>query len=318
MTVIVVADKMEKEVLAQLKQLGEVIYTGESADKAAALQTALVKANVLIVRSATTVTEELVAHAKHLKVVARAGVGLDNVKLTPDYCKSHGIEVINTPAASTKAVAFLTLALMSSIMRKVGFAHVNLKAGQWVKGKCTGEEPGGKTLGVVGMGRIGREVAKRAQDAFEMNIVYTDLHKADDLSYQYYATLDEMLPHADVVSLHAGGAVPLLTKERIAKMRKGAYLINTSRGALVDETALVEALKSGHLAGAAIDVFEKEPKKDSELSEDGKPKAGTAFESPLRNLDNVILTPHIGASTHEAQARIGADLIEQLKRKLAV
>ncbi|MDE1798457.1 MAG: 3-phosphoglycerate dehydrogenase, partial [Candidatus Micrarchaeota archaeon] len=248
---------------------------------------------------------ELIANAKKLRIVARAGVGLDNVKLSADFCKERGITVINTPAASTRAVAELTMAFIGALMRKVGFAHQRLQGGVWEKGKCTGVEPDEKVLGIIGMGRIGREVARRAEAGYEMKIIYSDLLKSDDLPYEYYGKLDDMLPLADVVTIHAGGAQPLLTAERISKMKKGAYLINTARGALVDETALAEALKSGRLAGAALDVHVNEPKKD-----------GEKFDSPLRGLDNVILTPHIGAATKEAQARIGQDLILQLKEKL--
>ena len=318
---IVIADRMEKDVVEKLRAIGEVRYLGEpaaGADKAAELKAALGDADALIVRSATVVTPELIAGAKKLRIVARAGVGLDNVKLSADYCKQRGISVINTPAASTRAVAELTIAFIGAMMRKVGYAHARLQAGVWEKSQCTGAEPDGKTLGIIGMGRIGREVARRAEAGYEMKIVYNDLLKSDDLPYEYYGKLEEMLPLADVVTIHAGGAQPLLTAGRIALMKKGAYLINTARGALVDEKALAAALRSGSLAGAALDVHAKEPKKDTALDAQGKPAAGAErFDSPLRGLDNVILTPHIGAATKEAQARIGQDLIAQLKQMLS-
>ncbi len=313
MTVIVAADKTEKGVLEKLRELGEVRYAGEAADKPAALKAALANADVLIVRSATTVTPELIADAKKLRIVARAGVGLDNVKLTADFCKQKGISVINTPAASTNAVAELAIGMMICLMRKVGFAHAKLAAGAWEKNRCTGNEIAGKTLGIVGMGRIGRAVAQKAQ-ALGMNIAYTDLKAAPELtSYRYYATLDEMLPHADVVSLHAAlpsGAPALLGAAQFARMKKGAWLVNAARGALVDEHALAAALKNGPLAGAALDVYAQEPKLPGE--------ALPATLAELAKLENVLLTPHIGASTKEAQERVGEDLVVQLKEKLGI
>lgn len=303
MVKIVVADKMEKEVVDQLHALGQVVF------QPVHLATSLKDADVLIVRSATQVTEELLASAPKLKIVARAGVGLDNVDKAA--CGKRGILIINTPAASTNAVAELAIGHMISLLRKTGMAHQALCAGKWAKSECVGREIYGKTLGIAGMGRIGGAVARKAA-LLGMKVVYHSHHEEPDLLYPYYAALDEMLPHVDVLSLHASaqkGSPPLLGAAQFAKMKKGAYLINTARGALVDEPALLEALKSGHLAGAALDVYSKEPKKaDEPLPE---------IISQLARLNNVLLTPHIGASTHEAQARIGEDLISQLRGKLA-
>lgn len=300
--IIVVADKMENEVIAKLRTLGHVEF--QPAD----LKAALHDADVLIVRSATTVSEELLASAPKLKIVARAGVGLDNVDRAA--CEKRKITVINTPNASTNAVAELAIGNLIALMRNSGRAHAALREGKWVKADCVGREIAGKTIGIVGMGRIGRAVAEKAQ-SLGMSVAYTDLRQAEGLHYRFVPTLAELLPQVNVISLHASaakGAAALMGAAEFKLMKKGSYLVNAARGALVDENALLDALKSGQLAGAALDVYVKEPKKAGEPLPDGI--------AQLAKMDNVLLTPHIGASTHEAQARIGADLIEQLKKLL--
>ncbi len=289
---IVIADAMEKEVVEKLRSLGEVECQPDD------LKAALKEADVLIVRSATKVTADLIAGAPRLKIVARAGVGLDNVDRVA--CEGRGIRVINTPGASTAAVAELTIGLLICLLRNVGRAHAKMKRGEWDKKGCTGHEAAGKTLGLVGFGRIGRMVAEKAS-ALGMRVIYND-PKMVAGPYGHYKDIDQLVECADIVSLHAttkNGGPALMDKERIGRMKRGAYLINTARGAMVDEAALADALESGHLAGAALDVYGKEP-----------------YEGPLREMDNVILTPHIGAGTYEAQERIGEDLIAQLRQML--
>ena len=290
---IVIADAMEPPVVEGLKALGPVVLTPSG------LKAELADAEVLIVRSATKVTEELVSAAPRLRIVARAGVGLDNVDKAA--CEKRHIEVLNTPGASSNAVAEMAVGMMLALMRNFGRAHASMKVGVWDKKNCTGHEVSGKTLGLIGMGRIGRLVAAKAI-SLGMRVVYSDPKKASDVSYPHYQSVDELLPLCDIVSLHASlpaGSPPILSAERISKMRKGSYVINTARGFLIDEAALASALQSGHLAGAALDVFPTEP-----------------YSGPLIKLDNVLLTPHIAASTAEAQERIGDDLISQLKQKL--
>ena len=290
---IVIADAMEKEVVEKLRSLGTVAL--QPAD----LKKELADADVLIVRSATKVTADLISGATHLRVVARAGVGLDNVDKAA--CEARSISVLNTPGASSNAVAELVIGIMICLLRNVGRAHAGMKTGVWDKKNSTGREISGKTLGLIGMGRIGRLVAAKSI-ALGMRVIYTDPKKASDLPYPYYASSDEMLPNADIVSLHASmpaGSPPILDAARISKMKKGSYVINTARGFLVDEAALISALQSGHLAGAALDVYPTEP-----------------YSGPITKLDNVLLTPHIAASTIEAQGRIGEDLVAQLKQKL--
>ncbi|VVB57393.1 Glyoxylate reductase [uncultured archaeon] len=290
---IVIADNMEPSVVEGIQALGPVVLTPAN------LKQELADAEVLIVRSATKVTEALLEPASKLKIVARAGVGLDNVDKAA--CEKKGIAVLNTPGASSNAVAEMAVGMMIALLRHFGRAHAAMKVGIWDKKACVGREISGKTLGLIGMGRIGRLVAAKAV-AMGMRVIYTDPKKASDVSYPHYATVDELLPLCDIVSLHASmpaGSPAILNAERIAKMKPGSYVINTARGFLIDEAALVSALQSGQLAGAALDVYPAEP-----------------YTGPLLKLDNVLLTPHVAASTIEAQERIGDDLIAQLKQKL--
>ncbi len=290
MVKIVIADAMEKEVVEGLSKLGQVVVGPGN------LKSDLVDADVLVVRSATKVTAELIADAKKLKIVARAGVGLDNVDRAA--CEAKGIKVINTPSASTEAVAELAIGMMICIGRKIGFAHYKMKCGAWEKKACVGHEIGGKTLGILGMGRIGQSVGRKAS-ALGMKVLYYDKNEIAGAPGRK-ADMDDLLANSDYVAIHASGTDRLIGEAEISKMRNGAYLINLARGHMVDEKALVAALKSGKLAGAALDVYEKEPYTQGELL----------------SCDNVILTPHIGAASDEAQGRIGKDLVEQLKKML--
>lgn len=288
MSKIVIADGMESEVVAEIAKLGEVVL------QPANVSAALVDADVLIVRSATKVTAELIANAQKLKVVARAGVGLDNVDKAA--CEAKGIKVINTPGASTEAVAELAIGMMICLGRKVGFAHAKMKNGAWEKKACTGHEIGGKTLGVIGMGRIGQSVAKKAS-ALGMKVMYVDPNAIAGVPYTK-TDMDTLISNCDYISIHASGKDKLIGEAEFSKMKKGAFIVNLARGPMIDEKSLVGALKSGRLGGAALDVYEKEPYTQGELL----------------SCDNVLLTPHIGAASEEAQGRIGVDLVEQLKK----
>ncbi len=256
--------------------------------------------DAIIVRSATKVRKEIIDSAKNLKVIGRAGVGLDNIDV--EYAKSKGIKVINTPGATSISVAELTIGLILAVMRKIAFADREMRKGAWPKKKSKGIEMYGKTMGIIGIGRIGREVAKRAK-AFGMKVVYYDVYRPDESIEKElgieYRDLDSLLSEADVVSLHVPltpDTKHLINRERIEKMKNGAILINAARGGTVDEEALYEALKSGKLYGAALDVYEHEPVK----------------ESPLFELDNVVLTPHIGAQAKEGQIRAGVEVAERV------
>lgn len=260
--------------------------------------------DAIIIRSATKVRKEIIDAAKNLKVIGRAGVGLDNVDV--DYARSKGIKVINTPGATSISVAELTIGLILAVMRKIAYADREMRNGAWPKKKCKGIEMYGKTLGIIGIGRIGREVAKRAK-AFGMKVIYYDVFKLTDEQAKElgveYKELDTLISESDVISLH----VPLLpetkhliNKERIEMMKDGAILVNAARGGIVDEEALYEALKSGKLYGAALDVYESEPVKESKLFE----------------LDNIVLTPHIGAQAKEGQTRAGVEIAQKIVEEL--
>ena len=264
----------------------------------------LADADALIVRSAVKVTAALLAAAPQLKVVGRAGVGVDNVDL--EAATRHGVVVMNTPGGSAASVAELALGMMIALARQLPRADATTRAGQWEKKSLQGNELLGKTLGIVGLGRIGIEVARRAR-AFEMELIAHDPFVSAMAAREAGARLvelDELLATADYISLHltlTPKTRNLLNDAAFARMKQGARLINCARGELIDEGALYSALKSGKLAGAALDVFQKEPPGSSDL-----------FALP-----NLIATPHIAASTHEAQERVGYRIAEQVRDYLA-
>lgn len=290
---IIVADDMEKEVVDELRKLGEIIYLPKN------LNEALANADVLIVRSKTKVTNELLVHAPKLKIVARAGVGLDNVDTKA--CEARGIKVLNTPGASANAVAELAIGHMFSSVRFIAKAHCQMKNKIWDKKNLVGTELEGKTLGIIGYGRIGALVGKKANGLGMKIIAYNPPPRYED-GIVKYVELDELLASADIITIH----VPVLpetknmvNKNTISKMKTGVILINTSRGEIVDEDALYEGCKSKHISGAALDVYQQEP-----------------YTGKLLELDNIFFTPHLGASTKEAQMRIGSELVKLLKENL--
>ncbi len=293
---IVIADQMEDPVVKSIGGLGTVVY------KPADLKGQLKDADVLIVRSATTVSRELLAGAGRLRVVARAGVGLDNVD--QKACAERKVKVLNTPGASTNAVAELAIGLIIASMRNVQKANAQMKAGRWEKKALTGSEIEGRTLGIIGYGRIGAAVGKKASALGMKVIAYNPPPRHEDGIAEFVDDLGDFLGRADVVSLHAAltdTTRNIMDRDSIAKMKDGAYLVNTARGEMVDEDALYDAIKSGKLAGAAIDVYRQEP-----------------YKGKLCELENVFMTPHLGASTKEAQERIGEELIRLLKAELKV
>jgi (S)-sulfolactate dehydrogenase len=256
--------------------------------------------DALAVRSATKVTAKLLEKAGRLRVVGRAGVGVDNVDL--DAATRRGVVVMNTPGGSSTTVAELTVAHMLALARHVAQATASVKAGRWEKKRFQGRELAGKTLGVVGIGNIGSIVVERCL-AMKMRVVAYDPFISAEAAAKLGVTqvaLDDLWQQADVISLH----VPLTEQTRnlvnaqtLSRMKKGALLVNCARGGIIDERALAEALASGHLGGAALDVFEKEP---------------PAPDHPLLGLDGFICTPHLGASTEEAQAAVAVAIAEQL------
>lgn len=266
-----------------------------------AFSEALAGAHGLIVRSATKVTREVLDKAPKLKVVGRAGVGVDNIDL--EAATERGVPVINAPEGNTVSAAELTLALILNVARRVAAADRSVRAGEWDRSRFAGRELRGKTLALIGAGRIGGEVARRAQ-GFGMRTVAYDPYLTEDRAHALglaRITLDALIETADVISLH----VPLtpqtegmLGRDEFERMKPTAVVVNVSRGGVVNEAALVEALNEGLIAGAALDVFEQEP-----LPE----------ESILRDVPNLVLTPHLGASTEEAQALVAEEIAESVR-----
>jgi len=261
--------------------------------------------DAIVVRSATQVTSELIERAPRLKVVGRAGTGVDNVDV--DAATKRGIVVVNAPESNSVAAAEHTLALALALSRNVPRANASLTAGEWARSKFAGNELYGKTLGVIGFGRIGQLVAKRAQ-AFEMDVVAFDKFVAAErfreLGVEHAETTDELYANADIVTIHlpkTPDTVNWIDAEAISRMKDGVRIVNCARGELVDLDALEAALESGKVGGAALDVFPSEP----------------FTEHPLFSRDNVVVTPHLGASTAEAQDRAGTITADQVRRALS-
>lgn len=293
MVKIVIADPMDEKAVESLRSLGEVVFVPED------LASAVSDADVLVVRSRTKVTAEFLSKAEKLRIVARAGVGLDNINL--EKCRERNIKVINTPEAPTNAVAELAIALIFVLFRNIHKANVTMKKGQWNKKKLKGREIEGKTLGILGYGRIGSLVARKAALLGMKVITYTHSPKQEG-GVVFVGSMDELLEQADVISLHVpvtDKTKGMINRETIAKMKDGAYLVNTARGAVIDEDALYDAIKSGKLSGAAMDVYSEEP-----------------YSGKLLELENISFTPHLGSSTLESQMRIGKLLVEKLKKEI--
>ncbi len=253
----------------------------------------------LAVRSATKVTKEILAAAPRLKVVGRAGIGVDNIDI--EAATACGVVVMNTPFGNSITTAEHTIAMMMALARQIGAADRSTRAGKWEKSRFMGLEMAGKTLGLIGCGNIGSIVADRAQ-GLKMRVIvydpYLSAERARDLGLESVG-LEALLERADVITLHTplnDQTRNILNEERLAKTKPGVRIVNCARGGLVNEQALYAAIKSGHVAGAALDVFVDEPAK----------------ASPLFELDEVILTPHLGASTNEAQENVAVQIAEQL------
>lgn len=293
---VLASDGLEPKAIEELNNLG--IDVVDKFYEIEELEEQIKKFDAIVVRSATKVRKNVIDKAletKELKLIIRGGVGVDNIDVT--YAEENGIKVFNTPNASSASVAEVALAHMFCLARFLNDSNITMRAGKWNKKKYVGIELAGKTLGIVGMGRIGKELAHKAS-ALGMNIVYYDaLGELENLSNYKYSTFDKLIETSDFISLHISGATPIITKSEIAKMKDGAFLINCARGNVVDEKDLLEALNEGKLAGAGLDVFCEEPTKNFEL-----------IEHP-----NVSVTPHIGASTKEAQERIGEEIVNIIK-----
>lgn len=296
--VVVVADPIAEEGLALLRPTTQVEVVAGAGP--AALKAALANAEALLVRSETRVTPELLSDAPRLRVVGRAGAGVDTIDVAA--CTSRGIVVVNTPGGNAVAAGEHALALMFALARRVAAADASMKRDEWSLAKYVGVELTGKTLGLIGFGRVGSEVGRRALGLEMRVLVYDPYVPAEHLRRSGFEPMDvdALLAEADFVSLH----VPLtdatrnmIDADRLARMRKGAYLINCARGDLVDQAALVQALDSGHLGGAGIDVWPHEP---------------VSPDDPLHRHPKIVATPHLGASTVEAQTNVAVQVVQEV------
>ncbi len=268
------------------------------------LREELKSVDAVLIRSGSKLTPEILEGQERLKLVVRAGVGVDNVNL-PAATKA-GVIVMNTPAGNTTSTAEHAVALMMALARNIGPAAATMKAGGWDRKKFTGRQLAGKTLGIVGLGRIGQCVARRAR-ALEMKLIAFDpvlsTERAADMGVELVRDLDELLPKVDFLTLHVPGGpstLGLIGADQLAKMKQGACLINCARGGIIDEDALAASIESGHIGGAAIDVFVTEP----------------PGETALTRLPQVLCTPHLGASTAEAQEAVALEAAELVKAYL--
>ena len=297
---ILITDGMDKNAVAELKKSGYDVVEKFYADEE--LGTALKDFDAVVIRSATKVREKHIKTALEtgkLKLVIRGGVGIDNIDAK--FAEQNGVSVMNTPGASAPSVAELALTHMFALARFIPDAKTTMCEGKWEKKIYNGTEISGKTLGIVGMGRIGMELATRAR-GLGMDVLYFDVRPAVDAPSIYKkVSMDELLANSDFISLHiplAKGSAAVIGATELGKMKKTAYIINCARGGVVDENALIAALDSGKIAGAGIDVYCEEPTNNINLVRHAR----------------VSVTPHIGAQTIEAQERVGAEVIQILKK----
>jgi len=287
-------DGLEKDGIQVLEEFGIEADVRKRDPKA--LVADIAQFDALIVRSATRVTREVieVGSEGRLKIIGRAGVGYDNIDV--DAASECGIVVKYAPYGNTNAVAELTIGLMLSISRKVPQAHQMLRTGVWEKEKLKGTELSYKTLGVLGCGKIGQRVAELAHRGFDMQVIGYDMKPCIESNIEF-TSKEEVLAKADYITIHTGGKEVIVGDRELKQMKSTAFLVNTSRGANVDEEALYKALKEKRIAGAALDVYADEPKAE-----------GAEFKSKLRSLDNVVFSSHLGASTVEAQRETSIEI----------
>ncbi len=292
---VLVSDNLNDKALKLIQDHSEFTVTAPGKMARDEMLAAAAEADAMIIRSGTTVDAEVFEKAAKLKVIARAGVGVDNVDL--DEATKCGVIVMNTPDGNTISTAEHTFGLMLSLARHIPVSHGSMNEGRWDRKVYTGVELRGKTLGIVGFGRIGRAVAKRAL-AFEMNVITSDPYIPADVAADMGVTmleLPDLFKQADFITLHTVAndeTRHMINAETIASMKAGVRIINAARGALIDDDALAAALQSGQVAGAALDVYAQEPPPP---------------ENPLVHLPNVVHTPHLAASTSDAQINVGID-----------
>lgn len=291
---VLICDPTAPEAIEQMRQVGIEVDVRDDI-VAEELPEVLPAFDGMVVRSRTKVRQPLIDKATNLKVIVRGGVGLDNIDV--DYARSKGVAVLNTPAASSASVAELTIGYLFGLARRIPQSTASMKGGLWEKKRFKGTELAGKRLGLVGCGRIGQEVGKRAH-ALGMDVVFYR-RTPYKLDYAEQVPLDELIRTADYISLHVPHTEEthnILDADAFAAMKDGVHVVNCGRGGTVDEEALYDAIQSGKVAGAALDVYAEEPSKGHKLYE----------------LEQVIGSPHVGASTAEAQSRVGAEVAERM------
>jgi len=302
---VLISDPIEDEGIKILSDSGFTVDNRSGIDKSK-LASIINQYEVLIVRGRTKVDADLIRNSR-LKIVGRAGVGLDNIDL--QAAKEKGIIVLNTPTAPTTSVAELTIGLMLCLLRKISFADHSLKEGRWIKSQLMGEELQSKRIGIIGRaGRIGNEVSRILTVGFQADVLGYDVIRprgVPGLSYEITDSIEDLLQKCDIVTIHVPYSPQthyLLNEARLRMMRKGSYLVNTSRGDIVEGPALLKLLKEGYLGGAGLDVFHLEPPVD-------------AWEKELVNLPNgtTVVTCHIGAETRQAQKRASIEIAERIK-----
>ena len=296
---ILLNDGLDKKAISNLEMLGCDVDTNHYDIED--LKEKIKEVDCIVIRSATKIRRELIDEAikgGKLKLIIRGGVGLDNIDVK--YAEQNGIKVRNTPNASSSSVAEIILAHMFSLARFLNQSNITMKAGLWKKKEYVGVELEGKTLGIIGMGRIGSELAKKCT-ALGMKIIYFDLMDIKNIDNNYRKVeFDELLRKSDFISINISGTKSIIGSEELKKVKKGAFIINTSRGKALDEDAIITSLNDGTLGGIGLDVFLEEPSKNLELIKHPK----------------VSLTPHIGASTKEAQMKIGEEVINIIKEEM--
>lgn len=292
---VLISDPVDQKGIEMMEKAGFILDVKTQKKTPAELAEMILPYQVLVVRSASKVTKEVIEKGQNLKVIARGGVGLDNIDV--ETAKTKGITVLNTPDSSTLSVAELTIAHILALSRNLISCNLEMRKGNWPKSAGMGTEVAGKTLGVLGFGRIGRCVAQIAQH-LGMKVIASDIFlQNSNMDGVKLVDKETLLKEADIITLHMPtGNGPEIGKAEFEKMKDGVIIINISRGGLIDEKALLEALNSGKVSKAGIDVFEKEPTDNVELV----------------NHPNVCVTPHLGASTKEAQKKVSIELAEKI------
>ena len=298
---ILICDNLNQHAYKELETIGDCVDISKSNSKDKDLANHIKDCEIVVIRSSTKLTKEVLDKAEQLKIIARCGVGIDNVDL--DFAKSKNIFVTNAPSANLISVVELTVALIISASRKLSLADSHLKKGEWNRSEFLGYELYGKTLGIVGFGKAGRLVADRMK-SFGMSIVFYDPYVTDWNGSEESVELDDLLRTADVVSIHvikSKDTENLISKDMLDLLKPSSIIVNTSRGGVLDEDYLSVLLESEKIFGAGLDVYSNEPPKNVDRY----------------NGLNLVTTPHIGASTNEAQLKAGLETIENIKKILA-